>query len=183
MGEFAEIYGLDCEASLTAGILHDAAKDLPLAQQAEILREAKIEICHECEWDYLHYLHGPVGACYVERELDITDTLILDAITTHTYFGNSATFDDPICWCLRFADLLEPSRNWNSVRWLRNGISRLREVVYAGRMAEGAFLQTGWLMKWFDETGVLVHPNMMRVYQELSVALNINDSHLDEQSS
>jgi predicted HD superfamily hydrolase involved in NAD metabolism len=182
MGELAQVYGLDSEASLTAGLLHDTAKDLTPAQQAEILLGAKIEIRYECERDYSYYLHGPVGAYYVQRKLGITDPLILTAITTHTYYGNGAAFDAPICWCLRFADILEPTRNWNNVRWLRNGVGRLREAAYAGRLAEGAFLQTGWLIKWFGEVSVPIHPNMTRIYQDLSVVLDLNDSFLEQES-
>lgn len=182
MGELADIYEIDRETSLAAGLLHDAAKDLTPIQQAEILLDARIEIRHECELDYTHYLHGPVGAYLIQQELGITDSFILDAVTTHTYCGDGANFNAPICWCLRFADILEPTRNWNNVRWLRNGVLRLRETVYAGRLMEGAFLQTGWLIKWFGETGVPVHPNMLRAYQELSAALNVNDSFLEQES-
>jgi predicted HD superfamily hydrolase involved in NAD metabolism len=180
MGELAGVYELDREKALTTGLLHDAAKDLTPAQQAEIITEAGIELRYECESDYSHYLHGPVGAYFVRRELGLADPLILDAITMHTYYGDGAAFDLPICWCLRFADILEPTRNWSNVRWLRNGVARLREAVYAGRMAEGAFLQTGWLIQWFGEEGVPVHPNMERVYRELSVALNLNTSFLEQ---
>lgn len=180
MGELAGVYDIDPEKALTTGLLHDAAKDLAPAQQAEIINEAGIERRHECESDYVHYLHGPVGAYFVQRELGIADPLILDAITMHTYCGNGVAFDQPICWCLRFADILEPTRDWTNVRWLRNGVVRLREAAYAGRMAEGAFLQTGWLIQWFGEEGVPVHPNMERVYRELSVALNVDDSFLDQ---
>lgn len=179
MGELADVYSLDREQSFTAGLLHDAAKDLTPIQQSEIVAEASIEIRDVSEQDYVHYLHGPVGAHFVFRELGVTDPLILDAIATHTYYGNSANFHAPLCWCLRFSDILEPTRNWNRVRWLKNGLARFREVVYAGRMKEGAFLETGWLIQWFEEEGVPVHPNMRRVYRELSDELNVDRSFLE----
>lgn len=179
MGDLALVYGLDREQSLTTGLLHDAAKDLTPTQQAEVVSEAEIEIRYECELDYSLYLHGPAGAYVVQHELGITDKVVLDAIEMHTYYGNKVTFDDPICWCLRFADILEPNRTWSNVRWLRDGVPLLREVVYAGRMAEGALLQTGWLVKWFSEAGMPVHPNMMRVYQDLLALLKLDDSFLE----
>jgi len=52
-------------------------------------------------------------------------------------------------------------------------VSKLREIVYAGRLDEGALLQTGWLIEWFEEDGKPVHPNMERVYQELSAKLEV----------
>lgn len=179
IGELAEVYSLDRQLAQTAGLLHDAAKDLTPAQQAEILSEASIEIRHPCEWDYTYYLHGPVGAYFVRRELGMTDTPILNAIAMHTFCGDGAAFDAPLCWCLRFADLLEPTRNWSNVSLLAKGLPRLREAAYAGRLEEAAFLQTGWLIQWFGEINVPVHPNMVRVYQRLSADLQVDDSFLE----
>ncbi len=179
MGELADVYALDRDQALTAGLLHDAAKDLTPDQQAEIVAEAKIEICDASEQDYLHYLHGPVGAHFVQRELGITDPLILDAIATHTYYGNSPNFHAPLCWCVRFSDILEPTRNWNNVQWLKNGFARFRDVVYAGRLKEAALLETGWLIRWFEGVGVPIHPNMKRVYGELAEQLKVDGSFLE----
>ena len=179
MGELAQVYALDRVQSLTIGLLHDAAKDLTPVEQAEIISRANIEIRYECELNYSLYLHGPASAYLVHHELDITDEVILDAIEMHTYYGNKVTFDDPICWCLRFADILEPNRTWSDVRWLRDNVSRLREVVYAGRMTEGALLQTGWLAKWFSEADMPIHPNMQRVYHDLLASLHVDDSFLE----
>ncbi len=179
MGELAQVYGIDRERAVTTGLLHDAAMDLTPVKQAEIISRANIEIRYECELNYSLYLHGPVSAYVVQYELEITDEIILDAIEMHTYYGNRVTFDDPICWCLRFADILEPNRTWSDVRWLRDNVSRLREVVYAGRMAEGALLQTGWLIKWFSEADMPIHPNMRRVYQDLLASLQVDDSFLE----
>lgn len=178
MGELADIYALDREKALDAGLLHDAGKDLSPDQIEEILAEAEIEISSESERDYILYLHGPVGAYFVRRELGVTDPVILDAIYMHTFHGSGKNFNSPLVWCLRFSDLLEPNRNWSSIRWLRDNITRLRETVYAGYMAEAAFLHSGWLIKWFDEEEMPVHPNMRKVYQELSQQLNLDDTYL-----
>jgi HD superfamily phosphohydrolase YqeK len=179
MGELAEIYALDLEKALSVGLLHDAGKDLLPDQQEQILKEAAIEIRFDCDRDYLHYLHGPVGAYFVCKELGLTDPLVLDAISMHTYYGNGENFDAPLVWCLRFSDIIEPTRDWSKVQWLREGASRLRKTVYSGRLAEGAFLQTGWLIKWFEEAGKPVHPNMRRIYQELSIKLNMDSTFLE----
>jgi predicted HD superfamily hydrolase involved in NAD metabolism len=168
MGELTDVYALDREKAITAGLLHDAGKDLPPAQQQQIIQEAGIEIDFPCDHNYLLYLHGPAGAYFVQKELGITDPLIIDAISMHTFYGNGENYDTPFLWCLRFADILEPNRNWSSVRWFRDGQSRLRQVVYAGKLEEGAFLQTGWLIKMFEENSFPVHPNIRRVFRELS---------------
>ena len=178
MGEFAKVYGLEHEKALIVGLLHDAAKDLNPTRQMEIVKEANIEIRCECDNNFHYYLHGPVGAYIVNKELGINDPVVLDAIAFHTYYGYGASFNAPICWCLRFADILDPSRDWSKRKWLCDNVDRLADVVYTGHMAEGAFLQTGWLIKWFVEEGLPVHPNMEREYRELSNQLGFDDTNL-----
>jgi len=178
MGELAKVYGLEREQALTVGLLHDAAKELEPTRQMEIVKEANIEIRCECDNNFHYYLHGPVGAYIVNKELGIDDPMVLDAITFHTYYGYGANFNAPICWCLRFADILEPTRDWSKVKWLCDNVDRLADIVYSGQMAEGAFLQTGWLIKWFVEEGKPVHPNMEREYRELSNQLGFDDTYL-----
>jgi predicted HD superfamily hydrolase involved in NAD metabolism len=177
MAELSSIYSLDPDRATTAALLHDAGKELTPAQQAEIVAEAKIKLQQPYDLDYVHYFHGPVGSLYVHREMCISDSVILDAITTHTYYGTGANFDTPLSWCLRCADLLEPGRDWSRVKWL-NGIARMRMAAYGGHLAEAAFLETGWLIQWFEADGVPVHPNMLRVFQELSAKLNLDRSDL-----
>jgi len=129
MGELAEVYGLDKEKAQTIGILHDAGKDLSLTVQKQLVNDGNIEIRFECEKDYVYYLHGPVGSYFVQKELGIVDKLVLDAITTHTYCGNGENFNNPMCWCLRFSDILEPTRDWNKWKWLHTGVENLRNIV------------------------------------------------------
>jgi HD superfamily phosphohydrolase YqeK len=173
MGELAEIYELDKEKAQTIGILHDAGKDLSIEKQIELIDEGKILINHECETNYLLYLHGPVGSFFVQKELGIKDELILEAIKTHTYYGTSKYFDDPMSWCLRFLDILEPTRKWGQEKLLLDCAERLRELAYTGRMKEGAFLQTGCLIKWFEAKDMPVHPTMRKINHELAKELNL----------
>jgi predicted HD superfamily hydrolase involved in NAD metabolism len=74
MAELAEIYSLDCAKAMTAGLLHDAAKDLNLTHQLALAEEAGIEFHHPCD-KLPVYLHGPVGAYIVSEELGIKDLL------------------------------------------------------------------------------------------------------------
>jgi predicted HD superfamily hydrolase involved in NAD metabolism len=168
MGKLAEVYGLDQDRARTVGILHDAGKDLSLDQQKQLIEEGDIQIEHACEADYVYYLHGPVGATFVQKELGINDELILAAIATHTYAGNSPYFHHPLCWCVRFSDILEPTRNWTPEKLMFEGAKRLRELVYAGILAEAAWFQTDMIIKWFNHKGVPVHPNMERIRRRWS---------------
>lgn len=172
MADLVEVYSLDRDQALTAALLHDAGKELTSSQQAELVAAAKYEMQQPYDNDYVHYFHGPVGSWYVHRELGIQEEVILDAIANHTYYGDGPNYKTPLSWCLRFADLLEPGRDWSRVKWLK-GIARMREAAYAGQLAEAAFLETGWLIQWFEDEGTLVHPSMVRVFQELSARLGV----------
>jgi predicted HD superfamily hydrolase involved in NAD metabolism len=179
MGDLADVYALDREQALTAGILHDAAKDLPVEERDELVKAGNIQISHACEMDYVLYLHGPVGSFFIQKELGIRDELVLDAITGHTYFGNSSHFDHPLSWCLRFSDIIEPTRRWGGEKIILNCAKRVREMVYAGEIRKAAFLQTGSLIKWFEEKGMPVHPRMRMLKQALGAELHLDDAFLD----
>lgn len=163
MGDLAPVYGLDREPAMAAGLLHDAAKDLTPEQQDAYTAAVGIEFHHPCERDYVLYLHGPVSRFRVRTELGVTDPLILGAIDTHCW-QSGVYFDHPLSWCLRFADLIEPNRDWSRIRWLVRGGVVLREAAYGGRLAEAALLHAGLLVRWFPEQGLPLHPNMSRVY-------------------
>ena len=179
MGDLAEIYQLEQDQALTAGILHDAAKDLPVEKQQELVKAGNIQISHESETNYVLYLHGPVGSVFVQKELGISDELVLNAITGHTYFGDSPHFEHPLSWCLRFSDILEPTRNWEREKIILYCAERLRELVYAGHMKQAAFLQTGCLLKWYEEKSMPIHPRMRKINQALGKELNLDDTFLE----
>ncbi len=180
MGELAEIYNLDRVSARIAGLLHDAAKDLTLAQQTQAIVDSGIEWADPCEAvDYAAYGHGPVGAFWVEKHLCVHDTLILEAIYRHTWCGVEPEFAHPLVWCLRFADILEPNRNWDvKAREIRAGEPELRKAVYAGRLEQAAFLQTAILIRFMEDNGQAVHPNYRFVYERLASRQPIQSTYI-----
>lgn len=168
MAELTPIYSLDHVQAMTAGLLHDAARDLNSEHQLALAEEAGIELRDPCE-QHPVYLHALVGAYLVAKELGITDRLILDAIAAHSYAGNGHNFDASLSRCLRFADILAPSQKWQ-------GMKKLKGVVYARRTEEAALLQCGWLIEYFQEQRVPVHPNLARQYQVLVSKVAVTES-------
>jgi hypothetical protein len=59
------------------------------------------------------------------------------------------------------------------------GMKKLRSVVYAGRMEEAELLQCGWLIEYFRESNVPVHPNLVKKYEILSKKLKVNAAFLE----
>jgi predicted HD superfamily hydrolase involved in NAD metabolism len=167
MVELAEIYSLDSEQAQTTGLLHDAARDMSDAELLTLAQEAGIELSDPCERHPV-YLHAPVGAYLVSRELNFTDDLVLDAIAAHSHASHGRNFDAPLAQCLRFADVLEPRREWS-------GFNKLHRVVFAGRAEEAALLLSGWLMEYFQGQHIPVHPNLKKHFEALSDKLVVDE--------
>lgn len=179
MAQFSEIYSLDPQKAFLAGLLHDAAKDLSPDQQAEIIAEAGLGMDQPWDQDYNLYQHGPVGAYYVFRELEIRDPVILDAITMHTYCGDgkAQAFTSPLVWCLRFSDILEPNRRWNDhAHLIREGEPRLRRLALGGHLDEAALFHTELMASCYREWGIPIHPNVERVIRAYRERLGPGES-------
>jgi predicted HD superfamily hydrolase involved in NAD metabolism len=172
MEELTPIYGLGREQAVTAGLLHDAARDLDGEHQLALAKEAGLEWCDPCEQHPI-YLHALVGAYFVAKELGIADPLILDAIAAHSFAGHGRNLDASLSRCLRFADLLAPSQEWR-------GMKKLKGVVYAGQTEEAALLHCGWLIEYFQKQRIPVHPNLARYYQVLMSKTAVNASFFEK---
>jgi predicted HD superfamily hydrolase involved in NAD metabolism len=181
MGDLAEVYQIEPELALTAGLLHDAAKDLSLEARLQLMQETGYKAAFPEEWDYNLYLHGPLGALLVRKQFGLDDQQLLDAIHMHTFCGDGEQFHSSLVWCLRFSDLLEPNRKWSNVRWLREGSPRLRRLAFAGRLEEAALLHSGWLVQWFESAGYPLHPNIRRSYDYFSARLGLDAQYMELQ--
>jgi predicted HD superfamily hydrolase involved in NAD metabolism len=161
MGDLAAIYNLDETAALTAGILHDIAKEFTPEDLLQWADENNIAL--RSEYDKIPlFLHGPIGASYLVQKLGMKDSTILDAISRHSYFGGGVPPSRSFCWCLRLADLLEPSRNWEDLK------TELKPFVYSGKLGESAYRLMRWIIPFHESMSLPVHPNMHRVARELS---------------
>jgi len=151
MDALAPLYGLEPAAAHIAGLVHDAGKELPLSQMVSIARAIHFALDDPCDRDPL-YLHGPCSAYVVQHELGIDDPLVLEAISRHTYVGDGPVQSPVFCWCLRFADMLEPGRDWQDLRDL------LKPLVFAGRLGEAARTLMDWLLPFLEGKEVIPHP-------------------------
>jgi predicted HD superfamily hydrolase involved in NAD metabolism len=165
MGELAKIYELDRTQALLTGLLHDAAKDLSVERQLALAEEVQMEFQYECERHPV-YLHAPIGAYVVFKELGITDALVLSAISAHSDGDDKADMDLKFQLCLQAADILAPISEWH-------GMKKFRQAVYTGRLEEAALLRCHWLLEYFDIAGVPIHPNLQRKYRGLLGQLKV----------
>ena len=97
----------DAKKALIAALLHDIAKEMPITKQREIMVEHFRE--------YINYppviYHQFVGAYLAEKDFDVHDPVILEAIKYHTTANSGMTDVGIIVHC---ADKIEPTRGFDS---------------------------------------------------------------------
>ncbi len=162
MEALAPVYGLDPTAARIAGLAHDAGKELPQTQMEAIAQIIDFRLNDPSDRDPL-YLHGPVSAYVAQHEMGITDALVLEAIARHSYVGKGPVRSPVFCWCLRFADLLEPGRDWDDMR------NRTQPVIFAGKMGEAAKLLMDWLIPFLEDMGVTPHPQQRALQRQIAM--------------
>lgn len=166
MQELAAVYSLDPVQAGATGLLHDAAKDMPLAAQMAVAEKAGLVFKHPCEQLPI-YLHARASALVAAQELEIADPAVLDAIAAHSYSLDGAGSESTLAWCLRSADLLAPVKEWH-------GMNKLRSTVFAGKLDEAVLLQCGWLTEYLNERNIPVHPILTSQFETLSTRLQVD---------
>jgi len=81
--ELAERFGADVDKAAFAALIHDNAKCFSVAELKQIIKENNIPVS-ELELKSYKTLHSPVGAFIAQKELNIEDKDILNAIRFHT---------------------------------------------------------------------------------------------------
>ena len=142
----ARIHGLDAAAARVAGLLHDAAKCLPEAEQrrlAEGVADAE-------EMANPQLLHAPAGMVVARETFGVRDAEILEAIRCHTLGGPEMT---GLMLAVFVADFTEPGREDFP------GLSEARAL--AGTDLRAAASKCAELTKkHLQETGRAVHPRV-----------------------
>jgi len=160
MEELAPIYQLDRDAAVLAGLVHDAGKELDQVHMEQLAQELGHEFQCPEDRDPL-FLHGPASAYVAQHRLGIDTPVILEAVYRHSYVGNGPARSAVFCWCLRFADILEPGRDWEDVH------HRLKPLVYSGSLVGSALALLDWLIPFLLSTGNQPHPRQYRLHNEL----------------
>lgn len=104
--KLALLHGADPDTAELAGLLHDAAKCLPLGEMQRIVREKRLLLDKETLQSG-NLLHGPTGAVLAQEEYGVSDPNILSAIRCHTT-GKVGML--PLDLIVYLADKIEPSR-------------------------------------------------------------------------
>ncbi|MGQ9692350.1 MAG: bis(5'-nucleosyl)-tetraphosphatase (symmetrical) YqeK [Thermaceae bacterium] len=147
--EIALNNGLDPDRAYLAGLLHDAARDLP---EEELLRLAPPR--NEAERAHPLALHGRAARVLAE-EWGVRDQEVLEAVEGHVYGVDP---ENGIGMALYVADISEPSREVNG---------EIRELALAGRLPLAYRQAIRSKVEYLVSKGIPLHPKTLEIYEKL----------------
>ncbi len=152
----AEVFGEDTEKARIAGLLHDCGKYLG-AHEAVVLAGA---YGIELDNDTLNcppVIHAPVGAIIANREYQVTDLDILEAIKKHTVAGVGMSKLSKIIYV---ADMTEESRDFVGVDEIRKASETNLDKAYSLAIKSS-------LMHNINKNGY-IHPATIYAWNEIN---------------
>jgi predicted HD superfamily hydrolase involved in NAD metabolism len=165
--ELAKHMGADPFVAELGGILHDACKetkDKILVAQA---KEFGLKL-HPIEEQSGHLLHGPVSALTAKKELGVTDTVLLHAISEHTLGAVDMTVMSQI---LFLADCLDETRPddytvpiWNALGYKTpDHTGRSRKFVGELDMESAILAALNAGLQFLIQDNKTIHPKTIEV--------------------
>lgn len=112
--KLCEVYDCDTEKARIAALFHDICRGMEVGKLNEYVKYFTID---EKYLDNPNLAHGKVGARLMERDFNIKDKEILDAVSYHTTGRKGMSVLEKV---LYLADSIEPSRDYPGVEELRN---------------------------------------------------------------
>lgn len=151
----ANIYGVDEEKALIAGLLHDIAKEMPKEEQLQIMTKGGI-ILDEIQQRALKLWHGICGSVYVRDVLGIDDEDIINAIRYHTTGRANMSMLEKIIF---IADFTSDERDFK-------GVTKMRKL--ADKSIDDAMLY-GFRFTFYDlsKRKLAIHPDELNCYNEI----------------
>ncbi|BBL79894.1 phosphohydrolase [Rubrobacter xylanophilus] len=154
----ARRHGIDPQRARLAGLLHDAARELPPERLLKLAEEWDLPV-DPFERENPKLLHGPVAAELARRELGLDDEEVLRAIREHT---TGSPGMGPLSLALYVADKIEPARDYPSVQ-------RLRELARAD-LREAAVEALRRSVEHNERRGKRTHPASLQWLREAESA-------------
>lgn len=153
--KLAKIYGADEEKAQLAGILHDITKELPKEEQLQIILDGGI-ILDNVQKNAPKLWHGISGSVYVEKNLNITDIDILNAIRYHTTGRARMSLLEKIIFV---ADFTSEERTYSGVATMRKKSRKsLEEAMLYGYK---------FTFKDLSKREIAIHPDEVACYNEI----------------
>lgn len=146
-------YGIDKRA-IIAAYYHDICKELELDKMIELVGD---EYKKDIDSMYTKsILHGYAGAKYLEKNLQIKDKVILNAVRYHTTGKKNMTDVEKVVY---IADAIELGREYDMV-------DKIREKVFEN-LNEGILLEIDYKIKMLIVKKQKIHKNTIDFRNEL----------------
>ena len=113
----ARVWGGNEVKTVTAALLHDAAREMPLDRMQKLLLESDppVKISEQVFEDPL-LLHAVAGSAIARKEFEVEDREILLSIERHTTGGRGMSLLEKLIFV---ADFIEPGRAFRGVKTAR----------------------------------------------------------------
>ncbi len=149
----AEKYGENIEKARIAALLHDYMKETNI----EILKDMCKDVAEIKGYEtLLEILHGFAGAMAAEKEFNIEDEDILNAIKYHTIGRENMSLLEKIVY---IGDAVEEGRNYPCVDEIRAEVLK--------DLDSGIIMEVNRKTEYLEEKGGIIHINTIKMRDSL----------------
>lgn len=146
--KLAKIYNADIERCKIAALLHDVCKEMNMEEMKQICKDNFTEDLTDEDLENNEILHPFAGAYWVEKNLKIEDSEILNAIKNHTLGNRNMSLVEKIVY---IADAIEITRNYP-------GVEEIRNLVFKD-LNKGILFEAEKKEKYLESIGKKSHKN------------------------
>ncbi len=167
--DLAVIYGVDSNKATIAALFHDIAKEFTSTKKREFCAKHNIYV-DEFLSQNIHLIHGDIAAYIAQKDYNVQDQDILNAILNHTLGSNNMSDLEKIIY---IADIIEPNRKD------RLKLRELREMAYID-LDQAMLFALQYNINYLNTTDKKVHPIIYSILEELKTRLNSQEEELNE---
>ena len=160
----AIVHGVDVDAALTAGMLHDCAKCLGYKKQLSICKKRHIQLSEFEKKEYSPILHAKAGAVLAKEKYGIESEDILNAIFYHTTGRPQMSMLEKIIY---IADYIEPGRRHVKGTVLQaedDKLTRARRMAYKD-LDEALIMILQDTLSYLESKGGRIDPMTRETYE------------------
>ena len=157
--KLAEKYGADPKKAETAALFHDMYRGVPVNTLNYYIKHLELDSRYI---DNANLAHGKIAAMVMERDFDIKDQDIINAVAYHTTGRAGMSTLEKVVY---LADAIEPSRNYPGVDDLRKEAEKdLDKACLMSLTSTAEFVRASG--KYLDNDTVLAMEYLEKIIEE-----------------
>ncbi len=151
--KLAEKYGADREKAAAAALFHDMFRSTPAEVLNMYVRQLGLDSVY---LDNPNLSHGPIAAVIMQRDYEITDPDLLNAVRYHTTGRAGMSLLEKIIY---LADAIEPGRNYP-------GADKARQLADRS-LDEACLCAMERSIQYIKERGLFLHEDTINARNDL----------------